>query len=245
MSAPLGLSDLFKAHPPEFDQPVHVAGAFNNPVTFPMYCRRVSGAVLFADLPRFTEYSRSTSPELCLYAVNLFFGWVATVAHPASGYVIDKFIGDEVMIVFVPELGATDPLLSALCTARALLGPDLFNFKPKIGIATGEFVVGKVGYTDHFSFSAVGFTVNLAARCVSGLEPRRIRVATGSRDAVETVFGNDDGWRIEGPRSEEFDGTGSVSIVEVIQTTMRLGYCWQERVAQVKGLPEGGTSDGR
>ena len=194
-------------------------GALRNANEFPLYGIRVEGAVLFADLPGYSALARQFTPEECVFMTNHFFAWTEASAIQHYGGIVDKFIGDEVMIIFTSEFNAQDPLESALRTAKTILDADAFAFEPKVGIAQGEFLIAAVGTRQHFDVSAIGHTVNLAARCVGKTEPSLIKVASTDRQLVEDIF-EDEMWEIQGPTFEEFKNIGSTEVISI----QRMGF---------------------
>jgi class 3 adenylate cyclase len=89
-------------------------GALRNANEFPLYGIRVNGAVLFADLPGYSALARQFSAEECGFMTNHFFAWIEAAAIRRFGGIVDKFIGDEVMIIFAFDFDEKDPLESAL-----------------------------------------------------------------------------------------------------------------------------------
>jgi class 3 adenylate cyclase len=100
-------------------------GAPLNPVRFPVASIEVVGAILFADLTRYSRIARDLTPTECAYLVSQFFAWFEGEAGRHYGGVVDKFIGDELMMVFLPENSSRSPLEAALRTAKAAYsGPN-------------------------------------------------------------------------------------------------------------------------
>ena len=104
-----------------------------------------------------------------------------TAAIHAHNGVIDKFVGDGLMAFWTApfsrgESHATDACLGALaqqCAVRKLqddlsevlgLRRDLPEFSVRMGLATGDLVVGTIGSAEARSFTVIGDTVNLASR---------------------------------------------------------------------------------
>jgi class 3 adenylate cyclase len=132
---------------------------------FPIAAKRVSGAIVFADLPGFTDFTVENGDEAALYWINHFFGWIKKFIHSRNGFV-DKIIGDEVMAVFPDLQGLADNgLVRALGAAMSFLDRDIRSWYPRFGIAHGNFLVGYVGELGNNSITAMGQVVNLAKRC--------------------------------------------------------------------------------
>jgi class 3 adenylate cyclase len=126
--------------------------------------------VLFADLRGFTPFSERTSPDQVVAMLNRYFGGAVPVLLANGGTVV-QFVGDAVMALFNAPARQPDHALRA---ARAALGmqaaiealaerqPDWPRFR--IGINTGPALVGNIGSDEFRNFTAIGDTVNLAAR---------------------------------------------------------------------------------
>ncbi|MFM9956679.1 MAG: adenylate/guanylate cyclase domain-containing protein [Phycisphaerales bacterium] len=129
--------------------------------------------VLFADLEAFTAISEQLSPEQVVALLNEYLGAAADIVSAERG-VVDKFIGDAVVAFWGPPLvehhapRAARAALKMLDAVRALaprcaeLGvPPL---RLRVGIATGEMLVGNIGSASKFNYTVMGDTPNLGAR---------------------------------------------------------------------------------
>jgi class 3 adenylate cyclase len=132
---------------------------------FPVKGREIEAAVLFADITGFSGRTAALDPTETLAFVNHFFAWISAEALRGRPGIIDKYIGDEIMIVFAREFGSEDPFADAVQAARWMAQHDAFAFMPHVGIATGEVIVGYVGTELKYNCSVFGAPVALAARC--------------------------------------------------------------------------------
>jgi class 3 adenylate cyclase len=126
--------------------------------------------VLFADLRGFTPFSERTSPDRVVAMLNQYFGRAVPVLLANGGTVV-QFVGDAVMALFNAPARQPDHALRA---ARAALGmqaaieaaaegePDWPRFR--VGVNTGPALIGNIGSDELRNFTAIGDTVNLAAR---------------------------------------------------------------------------------
>ncbi|MDC9822326.1 adenylate/guanylate cyclase domain-containing protein [Devosia sp. ZB163] len=143
--------------------------------------RRIT--VLFSDMRGFTSLSERLEPRRILTILNTLFG---ALGHEIVGRMgtIDKFIGDAIMAFWNAPVDVPDHERKAL---RAALGmreklaqlnaTDAFHLRADrapvealgigIGISTGEALVGNMGLETRFDYSALGDTVNVAARVES------------------------------------------------------------------------------
>ncbi|GIL38722.1 adenylate/guanylate cyclase domain-containing protein [Roseiterribacter gracilis] len=136
--------------------------------------------VLFADMQGFTSISETTTAQALVTIVNRYLTLLSAPVREHQG-VIDKYIGDAIVAYWGPPfcdpanqaiqacLAALD-MQRELDTLRAEL-PDLLGVKRylptiavRIGIATGEAVVGNIGSDLTKNYTVMGDTVNLASR---------------------------------------------------------------------------------
>lgn len=129
--------------------------------------REIEAAVLFADISAFSARTYDLAPIETLIFVNNFFAWITAEAVRMRPCIVDKYIGDEVMIVFSKEFGSEDPFLDAVQAARFMSENDALSFCPHIGIAAGQVVIGYVGTPVKYNCSVFGRPETIAARCAS------------------------------------------------------------------------------
>jgi class 3 adenylate cyclase len=139
--------------------------------TFPVKGIEVEGTILFSDISGFSARTKGLSSTETLIYVNNFFTWISAEALRGSFGIVDKYIGDEIMIVFSKDFGSKDPFVEALQAARWMGENDFLDYSPHIGIASGIVTVGYVGTALKYNCSVFGFPVALAARC-AGVKPQ-------------------------------------------------------------------------
>jgi class 3 adenylate cyclase len=137
--------------------------------------------VVFTDLVGFTAVSERLGADTVGKVLTRYFSETAAIAH-RHGAIVDKFIGDASMIV----LGAPDTLDPAEQARRAVIiarelhthvaGLGDLGMQARTGINTGEAVVGNFGSAERSDYTAVGPTVNLAARLEAAAAPGQIMV---------------------------------------------------------------------
>lgn len=136
--------------------------------------RELDIAVLFADLRGFTQLSEHRLPYDVVFILNRYFAEMGTAIEGAGGR-IDKFIGDGIMALFGVDSGPQAGARQALAAARAMaerladLNASLegeLNEPLRIGIGLhlGPAIVGEMGYGEALGVTAIGDTVNTAAR---------------------------------------------------------------------------------
>jgi len=129
--------------------------------------RRELVTILFTDIRGFTAWCENHEPETVVDRLNHYFS--AMTAHVvAHGGQVNKFIGDGMLAIFSDAEGAElgDHALRAVRCAVALLRQP-GEFETGAGIHTGHAVVGNIGGGDKMDYTALGDTVNLAARLES------------------------------------------------------------------------------
>jgi len=212
------LKDFFDAQQPDVDL-ICDDWAILNSNKFPIKGINTEGAILFADLPGYSKMAKQLTPEECLYVINHFFTWIEAEAIQILGGIVDKFIGDEIMIVF-PSQCYDSPLERALRVARMILDYDPIDFAPRIGIACGKFIIAEVGTQQRKDVSAIGHAVNVASRCVGSILARHsLKVATLERELVERIFGDKTTWEVFGPIKEELKNISVIDTVYVRRKT--------------------------
>jgi adenylate cyclase len=134
----------------------------------------VDVAVLFADIRGSTQIAEQMSSRDYTFLINQFYDIASTAIIRQRG-VIDKLIGDEVMAFFVPAndsdpdgLGYRRHAVRAgreiLERTHDLFGNDQTQLPVAVGVHAGPAFVGKVGREGINAFTAMGDTVNIAAR---------------------------------------------------------------------------------
>ncbi|WP_431855570.1 cache domain-containing protein [Azospirillum sp.] len=132
--------------------------------------------VMFTDLENFAAHAEGQDPEALLERLSQYFEIMARAVH-ASGGTTDKFMGDAVMALWNAPAAHPDHVAAGclgMLAARdagaafnAALAPGARPFVTRFGLHTGVAVAGNVGSRDRMQYTALGATVNLAARIES------------------------------------------------------------------------------
>ncbi len=136
--------------------------------------KRETVTMHFSDIADFTTISEQLAPE---ELVELLSEYLSLMSEPilTSGGTIDKYIGDAVMAFWNAPSPVADHAYIACATVlanRARLAERCTKWvaagKPalrcRVGLHTGEAVVGNIGSEARLDFTAIGDTVNLASR---------------------------------------------------------------------------------
>lgn len=129
--------------------------------------------MLFCDIRGFTPLTDGMDPREVVSLVNAHMTEMTRIAHEWNG-VVDKFVGDEIMVLFgVPQVGENDTVNAVKCGLSMIAERNRLNKTAKrpinigIGIATGDVVAGCMGSEKRLNYSVLGDRVNLAARLCS------------------------------------------------------------------------------
>ena len=163
----------------KYVDPRVVEGLIDRPALAAEGQRRVM-TVLFCDVKGFTGASEGMTPQGLVKVMNRYFSTMSAPIRHHQG-IIDKYIGDAIMAYWGPpftedaeqarlaSLAALD-MLERVAPLRAEF-PELLGvrslpiaFDIRIGIATGEALVGSIGSELMMSYTVMGDTVNLASR---------------------------------------------------------------------------------
>jgi adenylate cyclase len=164
----------------KYIDPRIVAGLIDRPdLTDPKGARREM-TILFCDMQGFTAFSEGMTPPTLVAVLNRYLA-VLSEAVRRNGGIVDKYVGDGVMAFWGPPFTAAEDqgrlaasaaleMLAALPGFQAEL-PDLVGVRRglpevrlRIGIATGDVVIGNIGSEDARNYTVIGDTVNLASR---------------------------------------------------------------------------------
>ena len=152
-------------------------------------------AVLFVDIRGFTTMSESLRPEEVVEILNEYLS-LTTKSIFDNGGTLDKFVGDATMAVFNAPFALDDYIFKAVCTAWDMkAGADAIaeKFEKRfgksvafgIGVNCGEAVVGNIGCEFRMDYTAIGDTVNTAARLESNAKRGQILISEAVYEAVK------------------------------------------------------------
>lgn len=154
-------------------------------------------SVLFCDIRGFTKYCDKRDPEDVVGVLNEYMEVMSNVIFKYDG-TIDKYIGDCIMAFWNAPEDQPDHAQRAVCCAMEMryalanyktqrAGIDNEIFECGIGIHTGPALVGNIGSTRRLSYSAIGATVNMAARLESLTKQftTRIIISEATRSQID------------------------------------------------------------
>jgi len=148
--------------------------------------------ILFCDMQNFTSFGEGMTPSGLVTVMNRYLTVMSEPVRRNNG-IIDKYIGDAIMAFWGPPFTGIEEhgrlgcltaieMMAALPAFRAEL-PDLMGLRrgiPKvnvrIGLATGEVVVGNIGSEQTRNYTVIGDTVNIASRLESASKQYGTRI---------------------------------------------------------------------
>ncbi len=140
-------------------------------------------AVLFVDVRGFTTMSESLTPEEVVSMLNKYLS-ITTRAVFSNEGTLDKFIGDATMAVFNAPFDLEDYIFKAVKTAwdiqQGVIALGKTMDKPinvGVGVNCGDAVVGNIGCDVRMDYTAIGDTVNTAARLESNAKAGQILIS--------------------------------------------------------------------
>ncbi|MCX5911007.1 MAG: adenylate/guanylate cyclase domain-containing protein, partial [Deltaproteobacteria bacterium] len=130
--------------------------------------------VFFSDLAGFTSLSEKLSPEEVVALLNRYLTAMTDIIL-RSGGLIDKYEGDAIMAFWGAPVFQEDHAVRACLAAldnqsrlgelrQEFLQAGLPPIHARIGINTGEMIIGNMGSSQRFDFTVIGDSVNLASR---------------------------------------------------------------------------------
>jgi adenylate cyclase len=169
--------------------------------------------VMFVDMRSSTSRASTSSPREVVEILNDFFRVTVCVVEDQFRGMVNKYLGDGFMAIF----GAGDPSSNHACDAVAagqeilsavnrlnneLRAKDRAPIKIGIGIHCGPAIVGSIGSPQRLEFTAIGNTVNIAARMEA------LTKSTGSPLLVTAAVRNrlDDSFNLEELPPQEVRG---------------------------------------
>ncbi|WP_424631013.1 adenylate/guanylate cyclase domain-containing protein [Bradyrhizobium sp. SYSU BS000235] len=164
----------------KYIDPQVVKGLIDRPALTASEGQRRVMTVLFCDMKGFTSLSEGMTPQGLVKVMNHYLSTVTAPIRSHRG-IIDKYIGDAVMAYWGPPFTEENEQAQLACLAALdmidQIGvlrkeiPELLGVRQvsnqcdlRIGVATGEVVVGSIGSEFMMSYTVMGDTVNLASR---------------------------------------------------------------------------------
>ncbi|MBR6849709.1 MAG: adenylate/guanylate cyclase domain-containing protein [Lachnospiraceae bacterium] len=151
-------------------------------------------AVLFVDVRGFTTMSERLEPEKVVYILNHYLTMASGCVEENKG-TLDKFVGDAMMAFWGAPLPQDDAVYNAVKTAQAIVdgaarvSDELKEeigeeFRVGVGVHFGPAIVGNMGAERHMDYTAIGDTVNTAARLEANAPGGTVYISRAVADAL-------------------------------------------------------------
>ena len=152
-------------------------------------------AVLFVDIRGFTTMSEALEPEQVVEILNHYLNLTTTAIFKNKG-TLDKFVGDATMAVFNSPFDLDDYVFRAVCAAmdivaggEALEHELMEQYGRSVGFGVGvncaPAVVGNVGCEFRMDFTAIGDTVNTAARLEANAKKGQVLISDAVYERIK------------------------------------------------------------
>ena len=151
--------------------------------------------ILFTDIRGFTAMSETREPQSVVDMLNEYFELMVEVVFKYEG-TLDKFVGDEIMVLFGSPVSHPDDPVRAVRTAlemaqvlkefnRTRMSEGEEEIKIGVGINTGEVVAGYLGSSKALEYTVIGDTVNTGARLCSIAKAGEIIISENTYERVK------------------------------------------------------------
>ena len=158
----------------QYLSPAVIEQLIQNPERLKLGGERRMLSIFFSDLEGFTSISEGLDPEALTNLLNVYLTAMTDIIHEEGG-TVDKYEGDAIIAFWNAPISQPDHAVRCVravlnCQAKlALMRPALReslgrDLKMRIGVNTGNAVVGNMGSHSRFDYTMIGDAVNLAAR---------------------------------------------------------------------------------
>ncbi|HJQ30818.1 MAG TPA: adenylate/guanylate cyclase domain-containing protein [Pyrinomonadaceae bacterium] len=195
--ARLAREEVARANYSRFLPEYVVKQILENPDSFKLGGVNQTVTVLFADIRGFTRLSENAQPERIVQLLNNYFTAMSDIIF-AHGGTLDKYLGDGLMALFGAPTATPDDACNAVSAAVAmqrkmedinaqLRAEHLSEIAIGIGLHTGVATVGYIGSERRSEYTAIGDTVNLAARLEQNSQGGEILLSETAARAAENA----------------------------------------------------------
>ncbi len=194
----LAREEVARANYSRFMPEYVVKQMLDNPDSFKLGGVNQTITVLFADIRGFTSLSERANPEKIVGLLNKYFTAMTDIIF-AHGGTLDKYIGDGLMALFgAPTATPSDPVNAVKAAVTMQKRVQMLNGELRaegfpsvqvgIGLHTGEATVGYIGSDKRSEYTAIGDTVNLAARLEQNAMGGQILISEATKMAAGNIF---------------------------------------------------------
>jgi adenylate cyclase len=162
--------------------PHYCKQCFNQLVT-QRFGAEVNASLLFADVRGSTALAEGMRPSEFRARMSRFFAIASDAVIEHDG-IVDKFVGDEIVAVFIPALNGAQHASNAIAAARQVvaMAREKADLPVGAGVNSGVAYVGAVGDGTEVEFTAMGDPVNVAARLAGAAGAGEVLVSAAAAD---------------------------------------------------------------
>ncbi len=158
----------------KYIHPTIVAEILANPQNLKLGGERKNQTVMFSDITNFTTFSERLTPEKLIILLNKFLGAMTDELMACKG-IPDQYLGDGIKAYWGPPFSKEDHSLMG-CHTAIRMQKKLSELRPqwisecfpaihmRIGLATGNMIVGNIGSEQAQEYTCIGDTVNYSSR---------------------------------------------------------------------------------
>jgi adenylate cyclase len=211
--------------------------------------QEITATVLYTDIYNFTTLSETKTPSELVQDLNEYFKTLIDFVFQYEG-LLDKYTGDGIMALFGAPIERDDHALLACRAAyshkklreeleqkQELTATEKLHLQTRIGINSGPLVAGNIGGEKRMDYTAIGDTVNLAARLegVNKIYQTNIIISQATHEQIKEHFlcRELDSLMVKG----KTEPTCIFEIIDVIAETMDLSkFVWIDMYKQGLGF---------
>lgn len=154
--------------------------------------RRVT--LVFSDIRNFTAMTEKLPPEETVELINVYLDLQSRVIEDNGG-VVDKFMGDQVMAIFMGKTMADNAVHAGVEIQRSIRELNKRRRRKKqivlnvgVGLNDGMVVMGNMGSKNRLDYTVIGDAVNLAARLCSIARPGQIIAPMSIAESLTNTY---------------------------------------------------------
>ena len=155
-------------------------------------------SLLFSDIKGFTRFTEANPDWKMVQMLNQYHSAMTAVVDKYDG-ILDKFMGDGIMVVFLYQgEGDNHGLRAVQCGIdmqeevgrldSEWVEQGLGNLSIRVGVNTGEVISGSIGSSTRMDYTVVGDTVNVASRLETNGSPGTILLSDTAYDRIEGLL---------------------------------------------------------
>ena len=160
--------------------------------------RSIECTILFSDIKGFTRFTEANPAQKMVQMLNQYHSAMNDVIDGYNG-ILDKFMGDGIMVVFLHEGDDDNHALRAVQCGIDMqkevatldeqwIEQGLGHLSIRVGVNTGEVISGSIGASTRMDYTVVGDTVNVASRLESNGFPGTVLLSDSSYQKIEELL---------------------------------------------------------